>query len=102
MTVTAHVGFVPLLQNPFKHLYRDHDIEGMTDGFDKPTSYGHIDGIDDPSMGWARYAQVKISKRHTASGRDLMFYLSLEKGGRLTADHEYCRKMSAAAETTPL
>jgi hypothetical protein len=48
------------LQNPFKHLYRDHDIEGMTDGFDKPTSYGHIDGIDDPSMGWARYAQVGL------------------------------------------
>ncbi len=47
-----------LLQNPFKHLYRDHDIEGMTDGFDAPGSYGHIDGLDDPSMGWARYAQV--------------------------------------------
>lgn len=45
-------------QNPFRHLYRDHDVEGMTDGFDEPTAYGHIDGIDDPSMGWARYAQV--------------------------------------------
>ncbi len=33
-------------------------MEGMTDGFDVATSYGHIDGIDDPSMGWARYAQV--------------------------------------------
>lgn len=30
----------------------------MTDGYDEPTSYGHIDGVDDPSMGWARYAQV--------------------------------------------
>lgn len=50
------------VQNPFKHLYRDHDIEGMTDGFDKPTSYGHIDGIDDPSMGWARYAQVGLEQ----------------------------------------
>lgn len=33
----------------------------MTDGYDKPTSYGHIDGIDDPSMGWARYAQVRLA-----------------------------------------
>lgn len=31
----------------------------MSDGFDRPTAYGHIDGIDDPSMGWARYAQVR-------------------------------------------
>mmetsp|Transcript_20288 Transcript_20288/g.61122 ORF Transcript_20288/g.61122 Transcript_20288/m.61122 type:complete len:374 (+) Transcript_20288:581-1702(+) len=46
------------LDNPFKHLYRDHDVEGMTDGFDEATSYGHIDGVDDPSMGWARYAQA--------------------------------------------
>lgn len=29
----------------------------MTDGFDDGTAYGLIDGIDDPSMGWARYAQ---------------------------------------------
>ena len=47
-------------QNPFDHLYRDHDVEGMTDGYDPPTAYGHIDGIDDPSMGWARYAQVRV------------------------------------------
>ena len=33
----------------------------MTDGFDRPTAYGHIDGIDDPSMGWARYAQVLLA-----------------------------------------
>lgn len=46
------------LDNPFKHLYRDHDVEGMTDGYDAATAYGHIDGIDDPSMGWARYAQA--------------------------------------------
>ena len=29
----------------------------MTDGFDDQTAYGFIDGFDDPSMGWARYAQ---------------------------------------------
>jgi arabinosyltransferase len=29
----------------------------MTDGFDDGTAYGFVDGLDDPSMGWARYAQ---------------------------------------------
>lgn len=46
-----------ILQNPFDHLYRDSDVEGMTDGFDERTAYGSIEGFDDPSMGWARYAQ---------------------------------------------
>ena len=55
-------------QNPFDHLYRDHDVEGMTDGYDPPTAYGHIDGIDDPSMGWARYAQVRsVGQEHSQS-----------------------------------
>ena len=48
---------IAILQNPFEHLYRDSDVEGMTDGYDEQTAYGAIDGIDDPSMGWARYAQ---------------------------------------------
>ena len=30
----------------------------MTDGFDDAGAYGFIDGLDDPSMGWARYAQA--------------------------------------------
>ena len=38
------------LQNPFDHLYRDSDVEGMTDGHDSGTAYGEIYGIDDPSM----------------------------------------------------
>jgi len=46
-----------LFQNPFEHLYRDSDVEGMTDGFDERTAYGGIEGFDDPSMGWSRYAQ---------------------------------------------
>jgi hypothetical protein len=33
---------------------RDHDIEGMSDGFDPPTAYGQIEGYEDKSMGWAR------------------------------------------------
>ncbi|KAG1676624.1 hypothetical protein FOA52_008753 [Chlamydomonas sp. UWO 241] len=48
---------IVILQNPFDHLYRDSDVEGMTDGFDERTAYGSIEGFDDPSMGWARFAQ---------------------------------------------
>jgi arabinosyltransferase len=29
------------LTNPFPFLYRDSDVEGMTDGWDSPTSYGY-------------------------------------------------------------
>ncbi|PRW58051.1 glycosyltransferase CAZy family GT77 [Chlorella sorokiniana] len=44
------------LQNPFEHLHRDSDVEGMTDGWDNGTAYGYNDVADDASMGWARYA----------------------------------------------
>lgn len=46
------------VSNPFERLYRDHDVEGMTDGFDERWAYGMIDGFDDPTMGWARFAQI--------------------------------------------
>lgn len=36
---------------------RDSDVEGMSDGFDKHTAYGAIDGYDDPSMGWSRWVK---------------------------------------------
>lgn len=58
-------------QDPFQHLYRDSDVEGMSDGFDDRTAYGFIDGIDDPSMGWSRYAQA-VKHFNLNSG---LFYL---------------------------
>lgn len=45
-------------QNPFLHLHRDCDVEGMTDGFDNQTAYGFDDVKDDPKMGWSRYAHT--------------------------------------------
>lgn len=44
------------LQNPFDHLYRDSDVESMSDGHNNMTAYGFNDVFDDQSMGWARYA----------------------------------------------
>lgn len=46
------------LQNPFDHLYRDSDVESMSDGHDNVTAYGYDDVFDEPAMGWARYAHT--------------------------------------------
>ncbi|KAH7315450.1 hypothetical protein KP509_21G050300 [Ceratopteris richardii] len=45
-------------QNPFLHLYRDCDVESMSDGYNNQTAYGYDDVSDDPKMGWARYAHT--------------------------------------------
>ncbi|KAG8368268.1 hypothetical protein BUALT_Bualt15G0027600 [Buddleja alternifolia] len=49
---------VVYIQNPFDHLYRDSDVECMTDGHDNMTAYGYNDVFDEPKMGWARYAHT--------------------------------------------
>ncbi|EOA33400.1 hypothetical protein CARUB_v10020421mg [Capsella rubella] len=41
---------VVFLQNPFNHLYRDSDVECMSDGHDNDTAYGFNELFDDPSM----------------------------------------------------
>ncbi|GAV76790.1 Nucleotid_trans domain-containing protein [Cephalotus follicularis] len=46
------------LQNPFNFLYRDSDVESMTDGHNNMTAYGFDDVFDEPAMGWARYAHT--------------------------------------------
>lgn len=61
----AHPPVIPPLrtpivraQNPFKHLYRDSDVEGMSDGWDEATAYGAIESYQDKSMGWSQWAQL--------------------------------------------
>ncbi|KAF9611484.1 hypothetical protein IFM89_032454 [Coptis chinensis] len=46
------------LQNPFNHIYRDSDVESMSDGHDNSTAYGYNDVFDEPAMGWSRYAHT--------------------------------------------
>ncbi|KEH30421.1 arabinosyltransferase RRA2 isoform X1 [Medicago truncatula] len=41
------------LQNPFDHLYRDSDVESMSDGHNNMTAYGYNDVFNDPGMGWS-------------------------------------------------
>ncbi|CAH8252833.1 unnamed protein product [Arabidopsis lyrata] len=49
---------IVFLQNPFSHLYRDSDVESMSDGHNNHTAYGFNDVFDEPAMGWARYAHT--------------------------------------------
>ena len=44
------------VQNPFKFLARDADVEGMSDGWDAAKAYGFNDVFDSPEMGWSRYS----------------------------------------------
>jgi hypothetical protein len=44
------------IQNPFDHLVRDVDVEGMSDGWDDAKAYGYNDVFDDPAMHWSRYS----------------------------------------------
>ncbi|GAB2250399.1 hypothetical protein Droror1_Dr00016649 [Drosera rotundifolia] len=46
------------LQNPFDHLYRDSDVESMSDGHDNVTAYGYDDVFDDQTFGWGCYAHT--------------------------------------------
>ena len=46
------------LQNPFHYLYRDSDVESMTDGHNNMTAYGYNDVFDEPAMGWAGHAHT--------------------------------------------
>ena len=50
---------VVYLQNPFPYLYRDHDIESMSDGWDNHTANGFHQIIDDAAMGRSGRARVK-------------------------------------------
>lgn len=46
------------LHDPFQYLYRDVDVESLSDGFNDHTSFGFDDVFDDPGMGWARFAHT--------------------------------------------
>lgn len=47
---------VVVLRDPFPDLFRDADVEGMTDAEDARKAMGETIVEDDPKMGWSRYA----------------------------------------------
>eukprot|EP00955_Chlamydomonas_euryale_P039486 351413-Chlamydomonas_euryale.AAC.2 len=59
----------------------------MTDGFEPRGAYGSIEGFDDPSMGWARFAQF-YKRFNMNSGADLCLHgLSGRARGHARAAH---------------
>lgn len=60
----VRLGYAPLLsdvdvltlRDPFAYLHRDADLEAMSDGWDEGSAYGESYGVEDPSMGWSRWA----------------------------------------------
>ena len=53
------------LQNPFQHLYRDSDVEAMSDGWNNATAYGTI-----PS-----YKQKALQSSISCAGNSLPFHI---------------------------
>lgn len=47
---------VVTLQDPFRYLHRDADVEGLSDGEAPRQAQGETIVVDDPKMGWLRYA----------------------------------------------
>ena len=71
---------VVYVQDPFRYLHRDSDLEGTTDGWDAATGYGWTEQVDDPPLGWARYA---YTHRSTAWNSGLWFVQATRGGQRL-------------------
>ena len=42
---------VAWMRDPFPFLYRDADVESMSDGWDNSSAHGFLDTVDDPAMG---------------------------------------------------
>lgn len=75
------------MADPFKYLYRDADVEGMSDGWDDKTGYGDADyPTADPPLGWlGAHGSVRIFARNSG-----LFYLQ--------ATHEALALMQRMAE----
>ena len=83
------------MQDPFPALYRDTDVEGMSDGWDEDSAYGHIhetpltlggpDTVGAPLAASAPLRSVRMAARNSG-----LFYLS--------ATHESVRLMERLAK----
>ena len=59
---------VVYMTDPFQALYRDSDIESMSDGWDNKTAHGDIEHIDDLAMGIARHVPATMRMAALNSG----------------------------------
>ncbi|KAK3263022.1 hypothetical protein CYMTET_28152 [Cymbomonas tetramitiformis] len=80
---------VVYLQNPFGYLYRDADIESMSDGWDNNTSHGYMDTVDDAALGIDNPARVRHSLRIAALNSGLWYVAATHASLRLMTIMQY-------------
>ena len=68
------------VQDPFRFLHRDSDVEGTTDGWDAATAYGWTEQVNDAPIGWAANT---YTHRSTAYNSGLWFIQATLGGQRL-------------------
>mmetsp|Transcript_10601 Transcript_10601/g.38968 ORF Transcript_10601/g.38968 Transcript_10601/m.38968 type:complete len:490 (+) Transcript_10601:269-1738(+) len=78
---------VVYLQNPFPYLYRDSDIESMSDGFDASSAHGFVEQLDDPTLPLARFRAR--TTRLSALNSGLWYVKATEASLRLMKVMEY-------------
>mmetsp|Transcript_33722 Transcript_33722/g.107136 ORF Transcript_33722/g.107136 Transcript_33722/m.107136 type:complete len:979 (+) Transcript_33722:200-3136(+) len=64
---------VVYMQDPFPYLYRDSDVEGMSDGWDAPTAHGTLEETDDPTIGVDNPGRKRSTMRIAALNSGLWF-----------------------------
>ena len=72
------------LQNPFPFLYRDSDVESMSDGWDAESAHGFFDVVDDPAMGAGGRARASTF-RVSALNSGTWFVAATKASARLMA-----------------
>ena len=72
------------LQNPFPFLYRDSDVESMSDGWDAESAHGFFDVVDDPAMGAGGRARASAF-RVSALNSGTWFVAATKASARLMA-----------------
>ena len=54
---------VAYLRNPFPFLFRDSDVESMSDGWDAGSAFGFLETVDDASLGREKNSGRRRARR---------------------------------------
>ena len=76
---------VAYLQNPFPYLYRDSDVESMSDGWDASSAFGFLETVDDASLGRDEHSGRKhaMTFRVAALNSGMWLVMATEASARL-------------------
>ncbi|XRB24251.1 glycosyltransferase family 77 protein [Pseudoscourfieldia marina] len=71
------------VKNPFDHLHRDADVEGMSDGWDDSSAYGFVDPLTDLIRGNRTNSQPHFTMRMAALNSGLWYLRATEASVRM-------------------